>query len=159
MVEHTETVTVRRPVHDVFDFVVTRNYENHPRWEPEVLEIRPLEDSSLHIGSRAVMVRKDFGKVRETAHECVALEPDRLATFRHLDSPMAFEITFTFSPVAEGTRVRIDVRAGFRGGARLLTPLLWLRMPRTSRRLSQGMRDVVEAEVRAGRPIEAAVPA
>jgi hypothetical protein len=146
VIRHTEVVSIRKPVAEVFDFVITDNYRNHPRWEDEVVEVRPLTTAPMGLGSRAVTVRRDWGKVSEATQECVAYEKNRLATFRVLDGPMGFEISFSFSPAPEGTRLQVDVAAQPRGSMRLLSPLLRLRMPRMSARLSNRMRELVEQE-------------
>lgn len=42
---------VNRRIDDVFDVIGTRCYENHPRWEREVVEVRPLTDGPIGLGS------------------------------------------------------------------------------------------------------------
>jgi uncharacterized protein YndB with AHSA1/START domain len=146
MIHYTQVVTIRKPVEKVFDFVATHNYENHPRWEAEVVAIRPLTEGPIRVGGRAVMVRKDFGKQRETTHECTELVPDRKVAFRHVDGPMDFEIAFSFEPSPNGTRLRVDVAAQPHGAMRVLSPVFRLRMPRVAARLSNRLREVVEGE-------------
>ena len=145
MIRNRHDVIVRRPLAEVFDFVAVHNYENHPRWEPEVLEVRPLSDGPIRVGHRAVMVRKDFGKVSETTHEVTAFDPGERIAFRHVDGPMDFEITFSFAAVPEGTHIRVDVAAQPHGAMRLMSPLFRIRMPRVGARLSNNLRCLVEA--------------
>ena len=146
MIRHTQEVTIRRPVPEVFDFVATNYLRNHPRWEPEVLEVSPLTEGPMRVGSRVRMVRKDFGKVTETTNEVTELVPDRRIAFRHADGPMDFELSFTLAPVATGTRFRADVAAQPHGAMRLLTPVFKLRMPRTGARITAHLRDLIESE-------------
>jgi hypothetical protein len=146
MIRYSKVVTIRKPVAEVFDFVATHNYENHPRWEAEVLEIRPLTEGPIGVGSRVVMVRKDFGRVMETTHECTEFLLDRRVAFRTIDGPMDFEIAFSFEPAPAGTRLRVDVGAQPRGAMRLLSPVFRLRMPRVGARLSNRLREVVEGD-------------
>lgn len=146
MIRHTQQVTIRRPVSEVFDFVATNYLRNHPRWEPEVLEVRPLTAGPIQVGSRIRMIRKDFGKVSETTNEVTELVPNRRIAFRHLDGPMDFEIAFSMEPVAAGTRFRADVAAQPRGAMRLLTPMFAVRMPRIGARITTHMRELIETE-------------
>ena len=60
---------VRRSVEEVFDFVGTHYFENHPRWEREVVEVRRLTDGPFGVGSRGVMVRQVYGRRSEAPLE------------------------------------------------------------------------------------------
>ena len=41
---------VRRPIEEVFDFVGTHYFENHPRWEREVVSVRKITDGPIGVG-------------------------------------------------------------------------------------------------------------
>jgi len=58
MAKYEETYRLKRTPAAVFDVIGTHCYENHPRWEPEVVEIRPMSPGPIGLGSRAVMVRE-----------------------------------------------------------------------------------------------------
>ena len=45
MIAVTVTSPVRSSAAHAFDVVVRHNVENHPRWEDEVQEVRPLDDA------------------------------------------------------------------------------------------------------------------
>lgn len=144
MIRYDDVVTIQRPVEEVFDFVATHCYENHPRWEPEVLEIRRITTGPVDVGSRAVMVRRDYGKVTETEYEVTEMEPNRRIAFRHANAQMGFDISFDFEPDRAGTHLRVAVRAQPHGILRMMTPLMRVRMPKTGRRLTGNIRRVVE---------------
>jgi hypothetical protein len=138
---------VARPPADVFDVIGTNCYRNHPRWEREVVEIRPLTDGPIGLGSRAIMVRQEYGRRSEVAYEVTAFEPGRRIAFRHLGGSMTFELAFELTPLpGDATDLRVDVRMEPHGMLRLMTPLLALRMPGTSRRISRSMVELVESE-------------
>jgi len=146
MIRHTQEITIRRPVPEVFDFVATNYLRNHPRWEPEVLEVSALTDGPMRVGSRMRMVRKDFGQVTETTNEVTELVQNRRIAFRHLGGPMDFALSFTMEPVTDGTRFRAEVSAQPHGAMRVLSPVFKLRMPRTGARITAHLRDLIEAE-------------
>lgn len=146
MIRHSRDIRIQRPPARVFDFVATRYAENHPRWEEEVIEIRRLDDGPIALGSRFLMVRKDFGRVAEAINEVVELIPGRRIAFRHVHPKMDFHIAFTCDPITDATRLRVDVAAEPHGAMRLAAPMLRLRMPRIAVRNTSRIRDLVEAE-------------
>lgn len=56
---------INRPPDAVFDLIGTNVYDNHPSWESEVVEIRPLTEPPVQLGSRAIMVRREYGRRSE----------------------------------------------------------------------------------------------
>lgn len=137
---------VRRPPEAVFDVIGTHVYENHPKWESEVVEIRPLTDPPMRVGSRAVMVRREYGRRSEVTYEVTDFEQDRRIAFRHLSPQMAFEIAFVLEPAGEsGSDLSVQIRAQPKGVFRLMTPLVARNLPRTSERITTQMVAVVES--------------
>lgn len=146
MIRHSQDVHIQRPPARVFDFVATRYQENHPRWEQEVVEIRRLDQGPVALGSRFLMVRRDFGRTAEAINEVVELVPGRRIAFRHVDAAIDFHIAFNCDPVADGTRLRVEVAAEPHGAMRLAGPMLRLRMPKIAVRNTSRIRDLVESE-------------
>jgi len=139
---------ISRSPDEVFDFIGTNLYQNHPRWEREVLEIRPLTPGPVRLGSRAVMVREDFGRRSETEYEVVAFEPGRRVAVRQPNAAMLFELEFALAPAANGTDFTVSVHIEPRGALRLLGPILGIQLRRTSHRLTDEMIRLVEAAPR-----------
>ena len=140
------TYRVARSADQVFDVIGTHIYENHPRWEHEVVAIRPLTDGPVRIGSRAVMVRQEYGRRTEGTYEITAYELGRLVAARHLDGPMDFEISFGLVPVDDAaTDLTVTVSMALRGRLRPLSPLLGLQLPGRSDRISRSMVALVES--------------
>src|SRR3990170_621421 len=138
---------VRRPVEEVFDFVGTHYFENHPRWEHEVMEVRKVTDGPIGVGSRAVMVREEYGRRSEAPLEITAFEPPRTIAFKHLGGPMLFELTLVMTPAgATSTDLSAHVQIGLHGRYRLLTPMFAFNLPRISKRIIRTMVELIEAE-------------
>lgn len=138
---------VRRSVEDVFDFVGTHYFKNHPRWEHEVIEVRRLTDGPIGVGSRGVMVREEYGRRSEAPLEITAFEPSRTIAFRHLGGPMLFELALVMAPTgAASTDLSVHVRVGLRGRYRLLTPIFAFNLPRIGKRITRTMVELIEAE-------------
>lgn len=137
---------VNRPPEAVFDVIGTNVYENHPRWEPEVVEIRRVTEGPVRRGSRALMTRHEYGRRSTVPYEVTEFEPDRKIAFRHLSGAMAFEIAFVLEPAGDAASdLTVQIRAQPKGIFRLLTPLVARSLPKTSERITSKMVAVVEA--------------
>jgi hypothetical protein len=144
------TYRIERTPEQVFDVVGTHLFENHPRWEPEVEELRPLTDGPIGVGSRALMVRRDMGRRSEVAYEIIAFEPGRRVSVTHVGTRMAFDLTFELAPEGTGaTEFTARVRMAGRGIARALNPLIALQLAGRSDRLSRATVRVIEEQTAA----------
>jgi len=72
---------VRRPPADVFDFVATKHFENHPRWDPELLEMTQTSPGPVGIGTTARVVRRQGRRRVEGTATVTAYEPGRVAAW------------------------------------------------------------------------------
>lgn len=126
----------------VFDVIVRHQADNHPRWEPEVLEVRQLDEPGA--GARSVMVRHEYGRTREVANTCVEYVADRRAAYEHDEPGMRFRIAFDLTPTGPAScRLVVDVRMQPQGATRLMTPLFRLGIRRRSERITARMCEVV----------------
>jgi len=147
MVTYERHAQIRRPVEEVFDFVGTRYFENHPRWEREVIEVRRLTAGPIGVGSRGIMVRHEYGRTSESPLEVTAFDPPRKIAFRHVGGPMVFEIAFGTAPVGpSSTDLGVRVQAELRGRYKLLTPMLAFNLPRTGGKIMRRLVELIEAE-------------
>jgi Polyketide cyclase / dehydrase and lipid transport len=145
MPAYRATYRIDRTPHQVFDVAGTNVYANHPRWESEVVEIRPITPLPVRAGSRAVMVREERGKRSETTYEVTTFEPDRAIAFRHDHPAMTFALRFELAPAGpSATDLTVDVRVELKGAFRLATPLFALQLPRRSDRIARQMVVLVE---------------
>ncbi|MGI9584038.1 MAG: SRPBCC family protein [Acidimicrobiia bacterium] len=147
MITQTITRHVNRSAQDTFSVIGTGLYEYHPEWEREVVEIRPITSDPVGVGSRAVMVRRDFGRTTETEYEVTEFEQDRRIAAHHNDDPsMDFRISFQITPIDSGScSVQVDVAAQPLGWTKLAEPIMRLAMPRRGERLANSMVTVIES--------------
>ena len=159
MPHHRATYRIERTPHDVFDIVAIHSRENHPRWEAEVVEIRPSTTGPVGLGSRSVMVREERGRRIETEYEVTAFEEDRLIAFHHTTGPMGFDLRFELAPEGDrATSFTVDVRMTPRGLLRLATPLLAIELPRRTDRISRRMIALVEGRLDVQPVVGPAIP-
>ena len=137
--------TVERPPQAVFDFVARDHWRNHPRWDPNVVEIIPLEPGPIRAGSRA-RVRRERGSGDELL-EVLAFEPDSRWVSRSQIGPFSLEMTALIEPVEEAaTRLTLVADTRARGVLRYLLPVLAPVFRRQMRASLNRIRELVETE-------------
>ena len=100
----TMTVTISRPVHDVF--AVLSDVENVPKWSSNTISETLLTPGMLREGSRRRAVIKGFaGRTMQNEAEMVEFEPDRRMVVDVVDAPFPTRIVIDFAPVDGGTRL------------------------------------------------------
>jgi hypothetical protein len=145
MISYTKTRHVDRSAETAFDIIATHVFENHPKWEAEVLEVRRLDQGAVGVGSRAVMVRSEGGRISESEYAITEFVPNSRVAFDHPGSAMGFSLTSTIVPVtATSCDITTRVTMQPRGWVRLLTPLLRLGTPRRGDRLTAAQARVIE---------------
>ena len=145
MITHTVTQHVNRSAEDTFDVIGTNLYENHPKWEREVVEIKRITPDPVGVGSRAVMVRREFGRTSESEYVITEFEKDRRIAAHHPDPTMDFSISFEITPIDDGScTVTVESRAQSLGWMRILEPIMRIAMPKRADRIMQSMVEVIE---------------
>jgi carbon monoxide dehydrogenase subunit G len=100
MIEFTNQITIDRPIDEVFGFVA--DFENVPKWNYYVLDVRKTSDGPVGEGTTFHQVRK----TDEQDFRIVVYRPDRQVTIETLPSSTPeFEMRFTFEPEGAGTQI------------------------------------------------------
>lgn len=60
---------------EVFDHVAAHHFENHPRWDPDVLEMRQTSPGPVGVGTTAVVVLRQGRGVSRGIADCDGLSP------------------------------------------------------------------------------------
>lgn len=146
MIAYQTVRQVNRSAKETFDVIGTHIYDNHPKWEAEVLQIRRLTPDPVGVGSRAVMIRREFGRTKEVEYVLTEFEPNRRIAAYHPDGGMEFNISFTITPIdADSCTVQVDVQAQPQGLARILEPIMRRAMPKRGERIMSAMAEVIES--------------
>ncbi len=101
MLEFENTIRIDRPIDEVFAFL--SDFENIPKWNYYVLEVRQLSDGPIGIGTTYHQVRK----TDEQDFRITEFEPNRAVAVKTLpQSSPSFERRFTLYEEGDTTRIR-----------------------------------------------------
>ena len=132
---------VQRPPDVVFDFVARHHFENHPRWDPDLLEMSQTSSGPVGVGTTARVVRRQGrGRVEGTA-TVVDYDPDRRAAWDVRFGRFRLDQRAEFVPEQGGTatRLRLSIDTSAQGPIRMIVPLLRGRFRKT---MTQSVRTV-----------------
>ncbi len=140
--QHIDVDTIiDRPAAQVFQFVATEHFQNHPKWDPSIVEMTPLSAGPIGVGTTARVVRKQG----PGSLEVTAFEQDRMMTTRSIIGPFILDMTCSLDAVdANHTRLRLHAATEAHGRMRLVLPLLKPMFKRTMRRSLATIKTMVE---------------
>jgi hypothetical protein len=150
---------INSPPERVFDFIGVDFFANYPQWSPEVVELEPLTDGPVRVGTLARQVRIDQRRRLESRFQVTEYEPGRRLVFAGVPDPFrctydlvasghgpATELTFTF----EG----LELRPYMRPFEKLIRHVVQDGAVRTTRNLKR----LIERRARMTRPDGATGP-
>ncbi len=101
MLEFENTITINRPIDEVFAFLL--DFENIPKWNYYVLEVRQLSESPIGVGTTYHQVRK----TDQQDFQIIEFEPNHTVAAKTLThSSPSFERKFTLYEEGDTTRIR-----------------------------------------------------
>ena len=101
MLEFENTIHIDRPVDEVFAFL--SDFENIPKWNYYVLEVRQLSESPIGVGTTYHQVRKSD----EQDFQIIEFEPNHSVAVKTLPhSSPSFERKFTLYAEGDTTHIR-----------------------------------------------------
>jgi hypothetical protein len=116
---------IQRPPTEVFRFVATEHFQNHPTWDPAVTSITQTSPGPMGVGTTARLVRTDRGRRVEDSMEVTEYQPVRSLTEVSRFGPFTLHARATLAPVApSSTRLELVIDTRARGVIRLLLPLM-----------------------------------
>ena len=66
---------IERPPTQVFRFVATEHFQNHPKWDPAVTSITQTSPGPMGVGTTARLVRTDRGRQLQGSVEVTEYQP------------------------------------------------------------------------------------
>lgn len=99
MIEFKNTIVIKRPLHEVFDFV--SDFENMPKWNYYVTEVNKLSDGPIEEGTTYHQTRKSD----EQQFQISEFNPNERVAIETLPPAPKLNMRFRFEPVENGTQV------------------------------------------------------
>jgi Polyketide cyclase / dehydrase and lipid transport len=139
---------VERPPEVVFDFVARNHFENHPRWDPDLVEMRQTSPGPVGIGTTARVVRRQGRRRVEGTATVRAYEPDRAAAWDVRFGSFRLDQRAELMPERGGaaTRLRLSIDTIAHGPMRVILPLLRPRFRTTMTRSLRTIAALLDAE-------------
>ena len=121
------------PPNTVFDFVAAHHFENHPRWDPDVLEMNKTSPGPVGVGTKANIVRRQGNRRVEGTATVMEYQPDQSAAWDVQFGPFLLHQRVELTPDQGGatTRLQLSVETRAKGPVRLMLPLLRSRFRKT----------------------------
>ena len=143
----TQSVTVNRPVEEVWDYI--SNFENTTRWSRGVLAARQTSGGPLGVGSTLQTVVKAFGRRRTADYLVTEYEPGHAFAFEVGSGPIASRARYSVQPAGAGTRLTASGEAEVRGLSKLLAPIIVRTVKKHSAADLANLKRILEASVAA----------
>jgi uncharacterized membrane protein len=123
MINVEVSTVINRSVEDVFAF--TANFENLPKWESDIQEVKPISVKPNGVGTTYQCLLKFPGQTVSCKFVITEYEPNRMIAFvGEPAGPVTPKGSYSFETTQEGTKITVRPRPEFRGFFRLLEPLM-----------------------------------
>lgn len=125
--------------------------KNDAIWTTGVVDVRPLTDGRLRVGSRVERTSRFLGRTFAYQYEVVEADTDRLVAM-HVEEPFPMQIRYELvdAPEGPGTIATIHARGEAGGFYRLAAPLLNRMVRRNIENDLKALKKHLEARVEAG---------
>jgi carbon monoxide dehydrogenase subunit G len=120
MASFENTVTIRRPVQDVFTFLA--DFENVPKWNHAIVETTKVSPGPVRVGTTYRQTRSAPSRTEE-AFEVTVYEPTRRLDVRGGLGPFTARVSYLLEPTGSGTRLTNAVDLESSGLLTLVAPL------------------------------------
>lgn len=136
------SITVKRPIEEVFAYVV--DIKNLNEWVPVILDSWSVSENMPEVGSTYIVKAEFMGKTMEILSEVVGYEPNRLYAYKSYGF-LTYVDTMTFQKTETGTLVseQIDMKSEGRF-SRLLDPLKLIISKRSHQKNQKLLKTILE---------------
>jgi len=140
MIDQSHTVTIDRPVGEVFDFVAEPS--NEPKWHFDVREVVRPKQGPIALGTTYEWIVRFLG-MKKYVGEVTAFEPNRFIEMTTLEGPVLPQLTHAFQAEGDHTTYTRRIRFETKGLFKVLEPLI-KRMPSPNARWAENLKLVLE---------------
>jgi uncharacterized membrane protein len=130
MIHIEESITINRPIEEVFAYV--SDFRTASQWQSGMVDVRLTPEGPVGVGTRATFERVFLGRKLEMTVEIVEYQPPTKQAFKSISGPMPTTVSRRFEPTAMGTKYSMVIEAQAGGVFALAEPLV-------ARSLSRGV--------------------
>jgi hypothetical protein len=125
--------TLHHPPEKVFNFVAANHFQNHPRWDPDLLEMNQTSPGPVQVGTTAHVVRRQGRRTVDGKATVTEYQPNRSAAWEVEFGPFLLRQRAELAPENDGaaTRLQLSIDTRARGPIKVIVPLLRGRFQRT----------------------------
>ena len=145
MADFHATVTIHQPREKVFDYLVAPATQTV--WQSGLQEFEADWTTEPKIGDRARGTLKVAGKMIHWEAETTEVQRPERVTYRSVEAPFSYELSYTLVDRGDSTEVRHDGSAGTMGGffGKLADPLVALMYQRDMNSNLANLKSLLEA--------------
>lgn len=109
MFDRTQELHVRCSAEQAFDHIAVHFFENHPRWDPDIVELTQTSPGPIAVGTTGREVRVAGGRRFVTDFRIAQFEPPQ--AFAHLSTAgaMGEDVAYAIEPNGSGSIIRIHL--------------------------------------------------
>lgn len=116
------SITINRPVEEVFDFVT--NYQNNSKWQTGVIVAEFTSPGPVSVGSTFRYDADFMGRKMETTGEITAYDPPQIFGWKSTSGPFPMSGSTSFESVEGGTLITDSIGGEPGGFFKIAAPLL-----------------------------------
>jgi uncharacterized membrane protein len=147
MVSNEESITINRPIEEVFAYV--SDLQNGPKWQPALVEARRITKGPLGIGTQFTGARKFMGVRVESVIEYTTYEQDEKISMKSISGNSPFEQSFLFESTKEGTLLKTKLDLQTSGLMGLAKPLIASGLKREMDANFRNLKNLLESQGKA----------
>jgi uncharacterized protein YndB with AHSA1/START domain len=143
MVDRSDSITIDRPVEEVFAYVT--DVTNDPAWHTDVLEARKTSEGPIGMGTVWHSRFKPTMGISEGDMEVVDFEPNRTQVMRGQIGPMQPTLTYLLEPSDGGTKFTRRIQINVSGWMKIMQPIIGMMLPKQNRGFLANLKRVLES--------------
>ncbi|CAN5127013.1 MAG: SRPBCC family protein [Nocardioidaceae bacterium] len=144
MTRFEHSVVIGRPIEAVWAYLI--DPANNPAWQGPVIEVRRGAGVPLEVGSEIEEVMQFLGRRFDLTWVVTALEPMRRSAVRTSSGPVPMQGSYSFEPVADGTRFTLETEMEAHGFFKLAEPVFARMARREGTSSCEMVKELLEAD-------------
>ena len=143
MIEIRQTLTVKQPPDEVFEFWA--DHSNNPKWQKGQRSCTWTSEPPIGVGSTYDQEAALMGRPIVSKFECVEFEPHKRIRMKTTESTIPLDITREVSPGPDGgTTLEATIRGGPEGIGRIFDPFMRWMVARNVRKDYQRLEELFD---------------